>query len=94
MQQPLDNRGTTCLRIWAQRAALPLLCHRVGESQLIYTAASHPNSRCHRVFLTDKLVSRHQEEQKLNTTWCRKRRLEGENREKRMAYARRRIGRA
>ncbi|GBM55559.1 hypothetical protein AVEN_74519-1 [Araneus ventricosus] len=29
-----------------------------------------------------------------NATWCRKRRLEGENREKRIAYPRRWIGRA
>ncbi|GBM97293.1 hypothetical protein AVEN_128823-1 [Araneus ventricosus] len=35
------------LRKWAQRATPPLLCHRVDESLLTYTAASpQANSRC------------------------------------------------
>ncbi|GBN91307.1 hypothetical protein AVEN_40048-1 [Araneus ventricosus] len=41
---PPFYRGTTLLRKWAQRATPPLLCHRVDESLLTYTAASHPRS--------------------------------------------------
>ncbi|GBN67833.1 hypothetical protein AVEN_213659-1 [Araneus ventricosus] len=44
MQQPPFYRGTTRLRKWAQRATPPLLCHRVNESLLTYTAASPPRT--------------------------------------------------
>ncbi|GBM15254.1 hypothetical protein AVEN_100289-1 [Araneus ventricosus] len=37
-------RGTTRLRKWVQRATPPLLCHRVDESLLTYTAASPPRT--------------------------------------------------
>ncbi|GBM96663.1 hypothetical protein AVEN_29481-1 [Araneus ventricosus] len=34
-----------CHRKWAQRATPPLLYHRVDESLLTYTTASHPRTR-------------------------------------------------
>ncbi|GBN87252.1 hypothetical protein AVEN_157328-1 [Araneus ventricosus] len=40
---PPFHWGTTRHRKWAQRATPPLLCHRVDESLLTYTAASHPH---------------------------------------------------
>ncbi|GBN89641.1 hypothetical protein AVEN_242748-1 [Araneus ventricosus] len=64
-------RCTTCHRKWAQRATPPLLCHRVDESLLTYTAASHPppDKEVQGVLLLDRQtqrhVGRHQEEQKL-----------------------------
>ncbi|GBN79970.1 hypothetical protein AVEN_117019-1 [Araneus ventricosus] len=42
---PAFYRGTTCHRKWARRVTPPLLCHRVDESLLTYTAASHPRTR-------------------------------------------------
>ncbi|GBO46903.1 hypothetical protein AVEN_65117-1 [Araneus ventricosus] len=36
--------GTTRHRKWVQRATPPLLCHRVDESLLTYTAASPPRT--------------------------------------------------
>ncbi|GBN22206.1 hypothetical protein AVEN_152559-1 [Araneus ventricosus] len=42
MQKSPVLPGTTCLRRWVLRATPPLLQHGVGESLLIYTAASHP----------------------------------------------------
>ncbi|GBM34043.1 hypothetical protein AVEN_162222-1 [Araneus ventricosus] len=36
------STGMTCHRRCALRATPPLLYHRVGESLLTYTAASHP----------------------------------------------------
>ncbi|GBL87382.1 hypothetical protein AVEN_118331-1 [Araneus ventricosus] len=44
---PPFYRGTTRHRKWAQRATPPLLCHRVDESLLTYTADSP--SRTHGV---------------------------------------------
>ncbi|GBN32685.1 hypothetical protein AVEN_55925-1 [Araneus ventricosus] len=41
---PPFYRGTTRHRKWAQRATPPLLCHRVEESLLAYTAASPPRT--------------------------------------------------
>ncbi|GBO04143.1 hypothetical protein AVEN_238141-1 [Araneus ventricosus] len=41
---PPFYRGTTRLRKWAQRDTPPLLCHRVDESLLNYTAASPPRT--------------------------------------------------
>ncbi|GBL84929.1 hypothetical protein AVEN_42197-1 [Araneus ventricosus] len=42
---PPFYRGTTRRRKWAQRATPPpLLCHRVDESLLTYTAASPPRT--------------------------------------------------
>ncbi|GBN40113.1 hypothetical protein AVEN_170874-1, partial [Araneus ventricosus] len=37
-------RGTIHHRKWAQTATPPLLCHRVDESLLTYTAASPPRT--------------------------------------------------
>ncbi|GBL93834.1 hypothetical protein AVEN_153604-1 [Araneus ventricosus] len=44
MQQPPFYRGTTLLLKGAQRATPPLLCHRVDENLLTYTAASPPRT--------------------------------------------------
>ncbi|GBL96582.1 hypothetical protein AVEN_253275-1, partial [Araneus ventricosus] len=57
---PTDNRATTCLRRWAQRATPSLLYHRVGESQPkephhhycsigLAKSAQEPSSFVHRV---------------------------------------------
>ncbi|GBM48617.1 hypothetical protein AVEN_260963-1 [Araneus ventricosus] len=43
MQQPPVLPGYDLSSEWAQRAAPPLLCHRVDECLLTYTAASHPH---------------------------------------------------
>ncbi|GBO40884.1 hypothetical protein AVEN_217006-1 [Araneus ventricosus] len=42
---PPFYQGTACHRKWAQRATPPLLRHRVDESLLTYTEASHPRTR-------------------------------------------------
>ncbi|GBO29756.1 hypothetical protein AVEN_120436-1 [Araneus ventricosus] len=39
------NQGTTYHWKWARRATPPLLSHRVDESLLTYTVASHPRIR-------------------------------------------------
>ncbi|GBM39051.1 hypothetical protein AVEN_119753-1 [Araneus ventricosus] len=44
--KPPFYRGTTRYRKWDQRATPPLLCHRVDESLLTYTAASPPRTHC------------------------------------------------
>ncbi|GBM01810.1 hypothetical protein AVEN_95925-1 [Araneus ventricosus] len=42
---PKFYRGTICHRKWARGATPTLLCHRVDESLLIYTAVSLPRNR-------------------------------------------------
>ncbi|GBM26777.1 hypothetical protein AVEN_127739-1 [Araneus ventricosus] len=84
---PPFYRGTTHHRKWAQRATPPLLCHRVDESLLTYTAASHgvpPMGKLciYRMlrYWTDKLRGMLVDinwDKICNATRCRKRRSEG-----------------